>query len=178
MPNGDFSSNESNDYINYWNAINWVSDGSGHFKNILQNPSYNVDTKLLLDSSLSLDTSYTINLLDKNKHSIGISGDLVLTGSGETMVADLHDVSLNNCGTITLVNNPFRVAADINNLPSFNHGFIKLEAPTPAPVPTPAPTPVPTPAPTPVVPTPAPTPVPTTTPSPTTTPAPTPHVHY
>ena len=28
------SSNESNDYINYWNAINWVSDGSGHFKNI------------------------------------------------------------------------------------------------------------------------------------------------
>ena len=102
-------------------------------KIFLQNPSYNVDTKLLLDSNLSSDTSYTINLLDKNKHSIGISGDLVLTGSGETMVADLHDVSLNNCGTITLVNNPFRVAADINNLPSFNHGFIKLEAPTPCP---------------------------------------------
>ena len=110
MPNGDYSDNIPVDYRDYWNMINWVSDNSGLYKNIMDNPAYNgLDTRN--SSIFAPDVSYTINLLDKDKNIMGISGNLVFTDtSGEFPkmgIAHLHDQSGTNYGQVSLVNAPF-----------------------------------------------------------------------
>ena len=129
MPNGDYSANIPVDYRDYWNMINWVSDSSGFYKNIMSNPAYTIDTRNPM--AFDPDLSYTINLLDKDKNTMGISGSLVFTDtSGEFPkmgTADLYDHNGTSYGQVNLVNGPFRVVADLSNLPTFSWGFITLK---------------------------------------------------
>ena len=130
MPNGDYSPNIPVDYRDYWNMINWVSDSSGFYKNIMNNPAYNgLDTRV--SSVFAPDVSYTINLLDKDKNTMGISGNVVFTDINAVVpkmgTAHLHDQSGTSYGQVYLVNGPFRVVADFSNLPTFSWGFITLQ---------------------------------------------------
>ena len=104
---------------NYWDNVYWVSDGYGKYKNVTHNSSFNVSTNLLAS-----DISYTIELENSKKEKIGISGNVVFTSSGGT--AHLYDISNTNCGTVILVDDPFRVVADISNLLLLDYGYIKL----------------------------------------------------
>ena len=95
----------------------------------MNNPAYNgLDTRN--PNIFAPDVSYTINLLDKDKNIMGISGSLVFSDTSAVFpkmgTADLHDQSGTSYGHVSLVNAPFRVVANLNNLPSFGYGFIKL----------------------------------------------------